>query len=198
MSGSGDLQVETVESGAVSADYKPMPDFLRGGRAGGGTVDPNSLYRINEDGPEIFEMDGKQYLMTGARGGNVISNHAVASESAKEMAALMKRLGVERKEWESALALPVSGAREFGGPVSAGRMYQVNEKRPEVLSMGGRDYLMMGNQSGTVDPNPKLGNTQNININVHVPAGTPAESRRAAGQGAREALAAFQQAQRYA
>ena len=36
------------------------------------------------------------------------------------------------------------------------------------------------------------------NMNVHVPPGTPSETRRAAGIGAREALSAFSNAQRYA
>lgn len=41
--------------------------------------------------------------------------------------------------------------RAAGGPVSAGNMYQVNESgSPEMLTIGGRDYLMMGRQSGYV------------------------------------------------
>lgn len=43
--------------------------------------------------------------------------------------------------------------RASGGPVAAGAMYQVNERGPELLSVGGRDYLMMGAQSGQVTPN---------------------------------------------
>lgn len=42
--------------------------------------------------------------------------------------------------------------RAIGGPVSAGRIYRVNERRPELLNVGGRQFLMMGNQSGTVKP----------------------------------------------
>lgn len=44
------------------------------------------------------------------------------------------------------------GARAIGGPVSAGGMYRVNEKGPEVLSVAGKQYLMMGNQGGSVSP----------------------------------------------
>ncbi len=43
-------------------------------------------------------------------------------------------------------------ARAAGGPVGAGRMYEVVEEGPELLSLGGRHYLMMGNQSGHVTP----------------------------------------------
>lgn len=46
----------------------------------------------------------------------------------------------------------VRGKREFGGPVAPGGMYEVNERRPEVLTMGDRDYLMMGAKQGTVKP----------------------------------------------
>lgn len=47
--------------------------------------------------------------------------------------------------------------RASGGPVNAGSLYQVNERGPELLSVGGRDYLMMGAQSGQVTPNAGAG-----------------------------------------
>jgi lambda family phage tail tape measure protein len=44
----------------------------KGGRAIGGPVSANSLYRINENGgPEVLESAGKQYLLTGDKGGEV-------------------------------------------------------------------------------------------------------------------------------
>lgn len=43
-----------------------------GGRALGGPVSPNSLYRVNEKGPEVFSAaNGDQFLMTGSGGGSV-------------------------------------------------------------------------------------------------------------------------------
>jgi lambda family phage tail tape measure protein len=71
-------------------------------------------------------------------------------------------------------SLPINGVklgeRAAGGPVAAGGLYRVNEKGPELLSVGGRDYLMMGSQIGSVTPNDKLGsgggNHQVVNINV--------------------------------
>jgi len=42
------------------------------------------------------------------------------------------------------------GARATGGSVNSGGMYRVNEQGPELLTVGNRDYLMMGNQSGMV------------------------------------------------
>lgn len=44
------------------------------------------------------------------------------------------------------------GFRASGGPVAGGSMYRVNELGPELLSMGGKDYLMMGGQGGYVKP----------------------------------------------
>lgn len=44
----------------------------KGGRELGGPVSPSSLYRVNEKKrPELLEVAGKQYLMTGAQGGKV-------------------------------------------------------------------------------------------------------------------------------
>ena len=44
-----------------------------------------------------------------------------------------------------------TGGRASGGPVAAGQMYRVNEKgSPELLDVGGNQYLMMGKQSGKV------------------------------------------------
>ena len=44
------------------------------------------------------------------------------------------------------------GMRASGGPVAGGSMYRVNELGPELLNMGGKDYLMMGGQGGYVKP----------------------------------------------
>lgn len=41
------------------------------GRALGGPVSPNQIYRVNEEGPEILKIAGKQYLMMGDQGGQV-------------------------------------------------------------------------------------------------------------------------------
>lgn len=52
----------------------------------------------------------------------------------------------------------ISGGRAIGGPVSAGGLYPVNERgSPEILTMGGRDYLMTGTQGGTVQPQSQAG-----------------------------------------
>lgn len=51
------------------------------------------------------------------------------------------------------LGLRLSGNRAAGGDVSAGKMYEVNEKGvPELLTVGNKQLLMMAGQSGRVTP----------------------------------------------
>jgi lambda family phage tail tape measure protein len=44
---------------------------LGGGHAAGGGVSANSVYPVNEQGPEVLTSGGQQYLMTGPNGGTV-------------------------------------------------------------------------------------------------------------------------------
>lgn len=71
--------------------------------------------------------------------------------------------------------------KAIGGPVSAGMLYPVNERRPEVLDVGGRQFLMMGSKGGNIDPNPRLGGGRSMtnHISITVPGNT---DRRTAGQ----------------
>lgn len=86
------------------------------------------------------------------------------------------------------------GGRAAGGPVQAGRLYEINERgAPEVLSMGGRDYLMMGDQGGTVTPAAPGGSGMTVVNNFHVSGTTDRRSQSqiaaAAGAGVRRAMA---------
>jgi hypothetical protein len=60
------------------------------------------------------------------------------------------------------------GFRASGGPVAANTLYRVNERGPELLQTGGRQYLMMGNRGGNVVPNRGgSGGGQVINITIN-------------------------------
>jgi len=66
--------------------------------------------------------------------------------------------------------------------VDAGHLYRVNENGPELLTVGGKSYLMMGRDSGNVTPNNATtqnyaGNRTTINVQVQ-----PTSSRRSADQ----------------
>jgi len=92
-------------------------------------------------------------------------------------------------------AAGISGGRAIGGPVSAGRLYPINEKgQPEILSTGGRDYLLMGNQSGQVKPpvGRDAGDRSIVmQLTQHFAAGT---TRQTAEQAARAASREMQRA----
>jgi len=82
-------------------------------------------------------------------------------------------------------AMGYGGAKASGGPVGAGMFYQVNEQGPELLSVGGRDFLMMGANAGRVTPNHMLGRGGGSTINqTFVVQGSP--DRRTRQQMARE------------
>ncbi|PHH38727.1 phage tail tape measure protein [Pseudomonas putida] len=74
--GSGGNGLAAGSAGAVSSDLGASQagytgiDFS-GYRAAGGPVAPNSLYEVNELGPELYNEGGRSYLMTGANGGSV-------------------------------------------------------------------------------------------------------------------------------
>lgn len=56
-------------------------------------------------------------------------------------------------DWASLIGMFFGGGKASGGPVSPGMFYRVNENGPEMLSVSGKDYLMMGSNSGVVTPN---------------------------------------------
>lgn len=67
----------------------------------------------------------------------------------------------------------LTGAHAYGGINGPGTIGEVNEKGPEMLTTGGRDYLMTGSKSGTITPADKLGgggitlnNSPTINIDA--------------------------------
>ena len=61
-----------------------------------------------------------------------------------------------------------------GGIAQPGGLYQVAENRPEMLDVNGRQFLLMGNQRGKIDPNPKVGQQRSTvnNVTINVPQTT--------------------------
>ena len=83
-------------------------------------------------------------------------------------------------------AAGISGGRANGGPVTPGGMFEVAEKRPELLDVNGRKFLLMGKQRGRIDPNPQVGGgsssrTVNANIVVQMPPGSSSQTMNQAG-----------------
>lgn len=103
-----------TSAGSTQAGYSPeiMDNFVSGRRAGGGPVAANSLYQVNELGPELLNQGGKTYLMMGAEGGSITPLGAgPASTSA---AAGGSGGGTEQK-----MEVTININREGGGDVSA-------------------------------------------------------------------------------
>ncbi|KAA5845930.1 phage tail tape measure protein, partial [Pseudomonas chlororaphis] len=63
-SGTGAASAGSTQAGYTGIDFS-------GYRAAGGPVAPNSLYEVNELGPELYNEGGRSFLMTGANGGSV-------------------------------------------------------------------------------------------------------------------------------
>lgn len=84
--------------------------------------------------------------LTGSGGGNVLG--ALASAAG----AMFGGVGNAGMGDYSSAGLAAAFGRAGGGTVSAGSLHQVNERGPELVSTGGKDYLMMGGESGFVTP----------------------------------------------
>lgn len=54
-----------------SGIFDAIGGLFGGGKAAGGPVDAGRLYRVNENGPEMLDVNGSQYLMMGSKGGTV-------------------------------------------------------------------------------------------------------------------------------
>lgn len=64
------MQMLSYATTAVSI-AKISSQKYKGGRAMGGSVAPNSMYRVNENGMEMLTVGGDSYLMTGNQNGHV-------------------------------------------------------------------------------------------------------------------------------
>jgi hypothetical protein len=69
--GLGAAQVALVTATGVAEAAQ-----INGGRATGGAVGPDGVYRVNESGTELLRTGGKDYLLTGNNGGTVMSASA--------------------------------------------------------------------------------------------------------------------------
>lgn len=58
-------------SGTMTGFSEGSSYSFGGGRAVGGSVDPDKFYEVNEKGPELFSQGGRTYLMSGSQGGYV-------------------------------------------------------------------------------------------------------------------------------
>jgi hypothetical protein len=93
----------------------------------------------------------------------------------------------------------ISRGGSFSPSFAGGGSTGIGPRAGGIDGKGGFNAVLHPNET-VIDhsKNQTVGATQNVNITINMPSGTPAETRRAAGAGAREALGAFSSAQRYA
>jgi muramidase (phage lysozyme) len=61
--------------------------------------------------------------------------------------------GTNTARFNREFAMNLAGQRAYGGSVQSGQLYEVNELgMPELLYVAGREFLMMGRESGLVKP----------------------------------------------
>jgi lambda family phage tail tape measure protein len=95
--------------GASQAGYTNV-DFS-GYRASGGPVAANSLYEVNELGPELYNEGGRSFLMTGANGGSVTP---LTSGGGPALAAISGGRGGNTYNFPVAVSVQTSGSDGAG------------------------------------------------------------------------------------
>jgi len=125
-------------AGSSQSDYtgSEFQDYVAGQRATGGDVAPNSLYQVNELGPELFSQGGKSYLMTGADGGSVTPlGSGAASVSAGVGGSSPIAVSIQISgDGNSQVSSNTSGMEQFGAEI--GRFVEARYKQLEAKSLG--------------------------------------------------------------
>ncbi|MBD1590172.1 phage tail tape measure protein [Pseudomonas typographi] len=121
--------------GASQAGYSSTY-FPQSGRAVGGLVSPNSLYQVNERGPELYSQDGKTYLMTGGNGGSVtpLSSGTSSSDSvgASSGSAVNVHINIA-SDGSSQVSADSSGLQSFGDEI--GKFIEQKYRQFEAKSL---------------------------------------------------------------
>ncbi len=71
------------------------------------------------------------------------------------------------------------GGKANGGTFGPNQAFRINEREPEVLSIGGRDFMMSGDSRGQVTPVSQLpggASKVNVTLNVFTPEGQTAQA----------------------
>lgn len=130
-----------VTGGGTSAQVSSAPvsqySLSSGGssigmRASGGPVDKNSLYQVNERGPELLNMNGNDYLMMGGQGGFVKPLGApVQGASQQNSGAITVMVNVNAQTGETKTSGGNADLNGLGTRIgSMVREIMVQEKRP--------------------------------------------------------------------
>ncbi|RJX83498.1 phage tail length tape measure family protein [Pseudomonas sp. LS-2] len=121
-------------AGSTQAGYSST--YFPQGRATGGDVSPNTLYQVNENGPELYSQGGKTFLMTGESGGSVTPltsgspGLAAGGGGSSPIAVSIQISG----DGTSQVSSNTSGMEQFGAEI--GRFVEARYKQLEAKSLG--------------------------------------------------------------
>ncbi|WP_110947383.1 phage tail length tape measure family protein [Pseudomonas bohemica] len=133
----------TSAAGSTAADYtgSAFSSYVSGARATGGAVASNSLYQVNELGPELYSQGGKSYLMTGADGGSVtpLSTGAGSSLSGSSSTGDVRVSISIASDGSTDVSTNQSGLQQFGSEV--GKFVEQKYKELEARSLGAQGNI---------------------------------------------------------
>lgn len=124
--------------GATQAGYSPS--YFPQGRATGGDVAPNTLYQVNENGPELYNQGGKSFLMTGANGGSVtpLTSGGVGVSASAGGSPIQVSIAITG-DGNSQVSSNTSGMEQFGAEI--GRFVESKYKQLEAKSLGAQGNI---------------------------------------------------------
>jgi lambda family phage tail tape measure protein len=132
-----------TSAGSTQAGYSPeiMDNFVSGQRAAGGPVAANSLYQVNELGPELLNQGGKTYLMMGAEGGTITplgtGPVSAAAAGAGRGAVIHVSVSIDG-EGNAASSTDTAGYEQFGSELATFVEQKYNQMMAKDLRQGGR------------------------------------------------------------
>lgn len=161
------VDLQTAQENGVLGMQRALENYMDSARNVAGQTERlfNNAFQSMEDGIVQFAMTGKLNFQAFAE--SVIADliriyvrQQLVGFAANVLGSAGGGLssdpsGLPMTPGDGSIALPTSGGRAGGGPVQRGQMYPVNELGPELLTVGGRDYLMMSGKDGHVTPNDK-------------------------------------------
>ena len=124
--------------GATQAGYSSS--YFPQGRATGGDVAPNTLYQVNENGPELYSQGGKSFLMTGASGGSVtpLTSGGGGMSASAGGSPIQVSIAITG-DGNSQVSSNTAGMEQFGAEI--GRFVESKYKQLEAKSLGAQGNI---------------------------------------------------------
>lgn len=124
--------------GATQAGYSSS--YFPQGRATGGDVAPNTLYQVNENGPELYSQGGKSFLMTGGNGGSVtpLTSGGVGMSASAGGSPIQVSIAITG-DGNSQVSSNTAGMEQFGAEI--GRFVESKYKQLEAKSLGAQGNI---------------------------------------------------------